>query len=470
MKKSNNDSGLTAQWSNRLLAAVLTALCAFSPSFAVQEQDYMLLSERNLVGTARYVGMCGAMTAIGGDPSAVLDNPAGLGLYRRMEVSLTFDYSFDKTRQPYESGISALKTNHISVPQASLVFALGNPYQLSGLLYNNVMLSYHRIRTIDRKWQALGNSGNMGTLGELIAETGVDLGIPYPAFTKNTYNDFYLEEHGFVNEFSLDWAANISNKWYVGAGLRTMHFRLSEDAEYYEKFPLQTGDSLQQWLQNNSSVIHNGIGWKLAVGVIYRPTRWWRFGLSLTTPTLGTLRTYTSGTIKAFTDSVRYSDAPKLYEDRRGFHMPLKVSASVASQIYDKAMIALQYDYTHTFSSMDMHTLRAGVEVVPVSGLYLNAGYSLSILRDRTNPHPSANGPTRYPIDPTFDRQDTYFRTMDAGQYASFGIGYRGQAMIVQAAYQYHWQGVELCPHKNQIDNMRADTHRVVLTIAWHSY
>ena len=44
-------------------------------------QDLECFSERDIMGTARYVGMAGAMNAVGGDPSAVLDNPAGLGLY-----------------------------------------------------------------------------------------------------------------------------------------------------------------------------------------------------------------------------------------------------------------------------------------------------------------------------------------------------------------------------------------------------
>ena len=49
----------------------------------LRAQDVQRLSERQIIGTACFVGMGGAMTAIGGDPSAVLDNPAGLGLYRR---------------------------------------------------------------------------------------------------------------------------------------------------------------------------------------------------------------------------------------------------------------------------------------------------------------------------------------------------------------------------------------------------
>ena len=66
------------------LLSILLALSPFAFSLSpLQAQDFSRMSERSIMGTARYVGMSGAMTAIGGDPSACLDNPAGLGLYRR---------------------------------------------------------------------------------------------------------------------------------------------------------------------------------------------------------------------------------------------------------------------------------------------------------------------------------------------------------------------------------------------------
>ena len=76
----------------RYIATVV--LCALSLS--AWSQDDARLSERTLTGTARYMGMGGAMTAIGGDPSAVRDNPAGLGLYRRMEVLVTMGGQCDQ--------------------------------------------------------------------------------------------------------------------------------------------------------------------------------------------------------------------------------------------------------------------------------------------------------------------------------------------------------------------------------------
>ena len=65
-------------------------LCLLSFVFSqAKAQDDARLCEQTLTGTARYMGFGGAMTAIGGDPSAVRVNPAGLGLYRRMEVLVT---------------------------------------------------------------------------------------------------------------------------------------------------------------------------------------------------------------------------------------------------------------------------------------------------------------------------------------------------------------------------------------------
>ena len=65
----------------------------------LQAQDAQILAQRDLVGTARYVGLAGAMTAVGGDPSAVNVNPAGLGVYRRWDVNLSLFVDVDRVSQ-----------------------------------------------------------------------------------------------------------------------------------------------------------------------------------------------------------------------------------------------------------------------------------------------------------------------------------------------------------------------------------
>lgn len=47
------------------------------------------LAENQLTGTARYIGMGGAMEALGADISTISTNPAGIGLFRKSQVSVS---------------------------------------------------------------------------------------------------------------------------------------------------------------------------------------------------------------------------------------------------------------------------------------------------------------------------------------------------------------------------------------------
>ena len=444
------------------IALSVCALCSVLCT-PVAAQDVVRLGERDLVGTARYVGMSGAMTAIGGDPSAVRDNPAGLGLYRRPEVTLTIDYGNDRTIQA-NSNLAALRTHRVSVPQAAVVFSFGNPLQDKGLVYNNLMFSYHRLRTYSRSYQAGEIDGY--SLATLIAETGVNLGIDYPKDKVNEYNTFRLTERGIVDEFSIDWAMNISHKLYLGLGVRMQTYTMTGDATYFEEFSTLNPEGRPYSLENSTWLHFAGVGCTFSVGAIYRPIRWLRMGVSLETPSLGGLSTYTSGTLYAQTDSLRSSKAPDQSDYDRRYHSPLRLSTSVAGQLGNFGMIALQYDYAHTSSYIDVHSLRAGVEIVPIPGMYINAGYTYEWNQDRKRAKGAPESVV--PLDPTFNRQDAYFLNLHTTQYASVGLGYRGHYILVQAAYQYRWQRMNLYAHENQPYAMQAGTHRVVLTIGWH--
>ena len=69
---------------------MLLALGMVSLPMAAQEtyQDTKLM-ENELNGTARYVGMGGAMEALGADLSTMQSNPAGIGLIRKSQFALS---------------------------------------------------------------------------------------------------------------------------------------------------------------------------------------------------------------------------------------------------------------------------------------------------------------------------------------------------------------------------------------------
>ena len=146
-------------------ARYILVFCLLSFSAAVfrpaQAQDYARISERTLMGTARYVGMGGAMSAIGGDPSAVMDNTAGLGLYRRFETIVTFDHTITPSTSV------ANRMSQFMVPHASVIFSLPsfNPDENEGIQYNNFMLSYYRMHSFNRSlYPSAGDDLSLGHL------------------------------------------------------------------------------------------------------------------------------------------------------------------------------------------------------------------------------------------------------------------------------------------------------------------
>ncbi len=434
----------------------IVVLLAGAWSLATWSQDFARMSGQSISGTARYVGMSGAMTAIGGDPSAAMDNVAGLGLYRRSELLLTFEELIDKTWQTGQSGHDL--RHSFMCPHASVVFSLPafNTTE-KGVLFNNFMFSYHRKNCFNRTLYAQG--GADASLGSIMPA----LDIPFCTNPKNASNSLDLWELGASNMFSFDWAMNISNRWFVGAGIHLLSASMEGRAQYKETFNVRNerGDLLYN--DNSTTLRYSTFSCAFAAGLIYRPTGWLRLGLGIQTPSLGGLSIYSTGTLYALTDSLRSSSAPSGSNRDKSFHMPLHLSSSVAFQIGAYGMIGLQYDYFYQPSADSYHSLRTGIEVIPVLGMYINAGYAFE------SKFKSADRVV--PIDPVFDRQDTYFLHPKWSQNASFAIGYRGEYVMFQVAYQYRWQRINLFAHEaaNPYD-MRADTYRIVLTLGWHRY
>ena len=431
-------------------------LCTLS--LGTSAQDYARISERSIMGTARYVGMGGAMSAIGGDPSSIHDNPAGLGLYRRTELMITFDGMFDKTTQPGYP--DAGERRLFMAPQASLIFSMPSYSEDDeGVQFNNLSLSYRRLNTFNRLWLGSGEKGL--SLGSLLSTADVKWDIPFCTDRINATNILDLVESGHTSEFAIDWAINISNRWFVGFGVHIQSYFLASDGDFQETFSSKNALGRNMYNLNMTRLTLSGTGCNLTAGLIYRPVSWIRMGFGIQTPTLGSLNTSTSGTLTALTDSLRNSYAPNGYSRDSKFHMPLHLSSSVAFQVGAYGMLAFQYDYFKQLQNDAVHSLRTGIEVIPVMGLYVNAGYAFeSTFKKNTNP---------VPMDPTFERQDTYFVTPQWSQYVSAAVGYRGSIMMVQAAYQYRWQRTNLYAHENASPyEMSATTHRIILTIGWH--
>ena len=466
---------------------LLILFLAYSLSPIAYSQDVQRFAERSTIGSARYVGMGGAMTAIGGDPSAAMVNPAGLGLYRRSEISVSIDETIDNTQQVGSN--DTYQRTRFAAPQISAIWAWGNSQKQRGLVYNNFMFSHNRLATFNRDIVVKGaGMGMVPTICNITNDEGgvseeflvnkpwdnVDIGwlsiLGYEAYLIDpiennkwkpavdfTDGSLSISETGTSDQYTLSWAGNISNQWYIGIGLNiptinyTKHTSLREENK-------QNSSSAEL-----KSMFHvSGVGVSGSFGLIYRPIQALRIGASLQTPTILSLSRQSTGDMYSTIAGQKYEVlTPESGVMDIDIASPLRTSVSVAGQMGKIGLIAVQYDYAHSSEMDDIHTLRIGAEAQVTRGLFLNAGYVYESSFMKEDP--------KWLLGYNEIRTDMDYRYTAATQYASAGIGYRSDVVVAQLAYQYGWQTIHQYASEEQALPFYVDTHthRIVATLAW---
>ena len=492
-------------------------------SLSVVAQTEIVLSERDIFGTARYTAMGGAMTAVGADPSAVLLNPAGLGLYRRMEVSLTMQGMGHNDKQLHSNTTNTKKENEASfiLPQTSIVFSLQNNGS-SALRFCNFMLSYNRLQSFNRT--ASAHAYNQPSLAGLMVNQVDANGLNEQRVGASRYNSplsgwlselgywnylidpvyeiqgndtnftgwqagygiqpsTYLrsEESGYIDEYAFHWGANISGQWFVGLGLNVRAIHYEKRFTYSEWFSEDYAD--ESGFEQHSSLRQTGAGISGSVGLIYQPLRWLRAGVSFQSPVYQRISTRTDATMETFDANGKSAsyDATLIFSERNSLTLPLRSTAGIAFLLRQKGMISLEYDYEHWRNTQDVHTLKIGAEYAPLPNLFLNAGYACQSHFTHTYNQPY------YVLSANDVRSDPDFRQFRSAHYGSIGIGYRGKWFIAQLAYQCRFQTYLWHPFavtsdfaSNNIINgynpvplpteQQTISHRIVFTFAWHNH
>jgi hypothetical protein len=292
----------------------------------------------------------------------------------------------------------------------------------------------------------------LGYEGYLIDPVVDNQWIPAVDFSSGTLS---VSETGSADQYTLSWAGNISNQWYVGLSLNIPTITYTKRT------------SLLETSRNNSAELKSmyyasGIGVSGAVGLIYRPIQSLRIGASLQTPTVMQLSLQTEGDMYSTIAGQKYDVlTPSSGSINTEIYAPLRTSFSVAGQMGNNALIAVQYDYAHSADMEDVHTLRIGAEAQAYRGLFINAGYVYE--------SSFMNKELAVGLDYNSIRTDMDYRYTAYSQYASMGVGYRSNVLVAQVAYQYLWQTLHQYATEMQptpID-VQTRTHRIVATLAW---
>lgn len=273
------------------------------------------LIDNDLNGTARYVGMGGAMEALGADISVINSNPAGIGLFRRSSGSVSFGLVSQDGASSFKYGN---KTN-ASFDQAGFVYSMRDGRRT----FINFGFNYHKSKNFDyilnaasglngasqhklSYMKALANENNLdktssGWRGKFAYTSQLD-NLYYNTLMMTSsdgffYNDasryeFGRAESGYIGEYDFNTSVNVNDRVYLGItiGIHDVHY--TGHSLYNEALVNLNNQTVGDITVNDERRI-TGTGYNASFGIIFRPVDAspFRIGLSVTTPTWYDLKT-----------------------------------------------------------------------------------------------------------------------------------------------------------------------------------
>lgn len=483
---------------------IVATLCLSTVAAMAQETyESAQLATEDLNGTARYVGMGGAMEALGADISTIGSNPAGIGLFRKSWIGISGGATFQSGNalQPDNGFVSSMFGDN-SVANADLnQFGFVYSTQSGSESWFNFAVNYHKSRNFNMIANAIntmpsGSSLNAVSTGRFLKydeETMADILI-YNALNSaltetvidedgNEYKDYgyysadrfvgRYDNSGYIGEYDINFSGNFNNRVYLGVsvGLKDVHYNSST---YYKERLIPADGGIGELLFADSRMI-TGSGFDLKFGIIYRPveTSPFRIGAYIHTPTwydldaaVGMAAYSDLGDGKTHADDLEYKykiTTPWKFGLSIGHTFDNIVAFGATYEYADYSFIKnkIVFDDDHTIFSPDydmdrntkhnlcgVSTFKVGLEVKPVPEVALRMGYNY------VSPMYNTYASKDISISPNEvdGSNGSYFSTYDYVNWKStnrltFGLGFTlTRNLNLDLSYQYATQKGDYYP------------------------
>ena len=377
------------------ILSIMTAAMLGTAVSAQETYDNAQLATKDLNGTARYVGMGGAMEALGADLSTIGTNPAGIGMFRRGMVAGSFGFN---TLSDAKSFGNANKTN-MSFDQAGFVYSMrsgrhsmlnfgfnytksknfdqiltaagrlnnasqnklsamknangvytlqdknnglvsnSGAYSQADYLYSNVLFNHYDANNPNDPNNAMLSEGDKGVI--VNQTTGL------PVYYNATGYDFGRSTTGYIGQYDFNVSGNSNDRFYWGftVGIYDVHYNGSS---FYSESLVDGNTAIGDVAMNDERKI-TGTGFDVKAGLIFRPAEEspFRIGLYVHTPTWYdlTTRNYTvlnNNTNEAYGSTER-GKSSESYDFK--FYTPWRFGVSLGHTVGNYLALGATYEY-----------------------------------------------------------------------------------------------------------------------------
>lgn len=473
------------------------SIIAMTFSLAVSAQtsfDAAKLYEEELNGTARYVGMGGAMGALGSDISVISHNPAGIGTYRQSDINFSLSvFGTSVSTDPLATSTNPISVNgrtyyshntksdiNMGFDNISAVFSGSD----AGDNYMNFGISYRKLQNMDR---------NLDYVDSFDDADGYEVWREYKDNQRNK-----------IHSFDFNVSCNLSDKIYFGWTVGILSTDTWSEGYFYDYYGEGMHPDYPGGLDYTAVDKMNqaeGSGWNMAFGTIIRPIPALRLGAAVKSPTYYRQRLeyadYLYAVMGEAKDGSKYSD----YVDYK-FSSPwsLDLSAGLTFGIGD-VNVAVGGEYERHFAGRsslsignsrldnqgavdykDFSVLKAGTEL-NISNISIRGGYNYreSIFNNTSYPYLYDSDFNGWGYDGNGDlvvgRTDFQLDRLGKTHYFTGGIGYcsapdgDGTQFYIDLAYVHGIRNSVVDVNEYIEDvcvNYKYNTDKVLFTIGWN--
>ena len=453
-------------------------------------------NSQDVIGTARYVGMGGAMGALGADLGVMGWNPAGIGLYRKSDVGLTFGGQWNNARISTENRGTGTFDQMGFVYSVRLAnetcpfFNVGFNYQKKANYNYNFYADNARLNGLSQMDQVAELASNRFDTNYNLAGMAVDNSYLTPIYGDEAnpdkatayYNKFGGESSlytrhsaGSLQGYDVNFSANLKDRAYVGLnlGFDNVDYRSWSEYTEFNSYNNADGENVKgdYALYNDQKITGYGINVKL--GFIVRPfeENSFRIGFAVETPTWYRMKNSTLYDLTDLIDKKR-TDQKESYLEYT-MRTPWKVRASMGSTVGNSFAWDVDYEFAN-YGSMHMgypkydewddyhtsfanttdkamnehskntlkgvHTVRAGLEYRPVKAFAMRLGYNYITSAYKDNVRFDQYGINSAAMD--YATGTSYMRWGDTN-ILTVGLGYRIKGFYVDLAYKVRNQSAD---------------------------
>jgi len=359
-----------------LSVIVLSAPAAFGQSYA---ETALLFSRTQPAGSARIQAMGGAQTALGGDYSSALSNPAGLGMYNRSEFTFSPGLSFYNTKATVDTRSDihnpTVKESMTKFNIPGISFVLNIPKDRNGYLGGSFGVSFSRTNDFNNQVHYKGENEKTSIVDFFLEKA---TNTPYTEFDNNppssptdlAYWNYLIGPTSLIdpdngsdseyftdapvhslqeelvktgrasNQWSFSYGGNYKDIFFFGGGIGLTTLRYTSETTYQENYLYDgAADQPIDRMVLNETFDIRGSGINATLGVIVRPFDFFQAGFSFTSPTSWQLTQNYEAKMDTYWNNFEYDPQTTLnheYEatgpisSEYNLITPLKLTAGVA--------------------------------------------------------------------------------------------------------------------------------------------